>query len=837
LTRRQALIAWALCCLLAGGVFLVYAITSLTVGRGQYVMPLDDVYIHFQYAKQMALGQPYVYNPGQPPTSGATSFLYPFILAFGYLIGFQGLNLGIWAMSIGALALACSAYLMVLLARALNAPYWLSLIGAAIFALSGPIEWHFMSGMETGLVTLLVLLTLYQYVQKNVRGVGISGTLLAMIRPEGGLLALIAATLIIFEAKKDRHWLLLTIAALGVQPMANLLFTGSMVATGNQAKSILGMIPFYWDVVIQRIASNFVNIWRDFLIPTSFLDPLSAVGFIFIGILAFVGFITLMLKPESRRVGLLILVWLLVGTAAISTLDTAFWHFKRYQMPIISLLYVLAVCGWMGYRQLSTFLERDGFMSGRIELSILFFVMLGFFLVNSAANYWYRYAANVSYVYAQPLQMARWLDANTPPDATVAVHDVGMMRYMGNRTTIDIVGLTTPGAADAWRNGPGTVAEFLIQVRPDYIAAYTSARGLSYLATTGIYNYGNALVEFPINVDMSANVALAAETSEVVQGIYQPDWSGLFMTNQNSQQPEVYPLRNFEFIDSINVGNLNSETAHHYQWQVGERLSGFATEVREMYAYHCTVDNALCSTLDGGRLINGEESFTLSTHPNQDLLLITRLHPANYGTYDMYVNEQFVDRKWIPQILGTWFEIATLIPSTFVTGTETHIRIVPNTPSGYYMPYYHWALQGEYEPPTETYVESDIQVSFQNGALTMEITPPGYHITGLLFWEMSLHVSDQVEGNYKFFIHVYDDITQPPIAQCDTYLLHTELLGNMLPGAYDYLTGCGISPTPPGHYQVAIGMYDAVTLQNLHPDSGGDELGRVFIGEIHIPEN
>ncbi|MBZ0275533.1 MAG: hypothetical protein K8I60_05285, partial [Anaerolineae bacterium] len=106
--HRRSHAVWALCCLIAGGVFLVYALTSLAAGRGEFVLPMDDVYIHFQYARQMAVGQPYVYNPGLPPSSGATSFLYPYILAVGYLAGFRDLNLGLWALIVGALALAGS---------------------------------------------------------------------------------------------------------------------------------------------------------------------------------------------------------------------------------------------------------------------------------------------------------------------------------------------------------------------------------------------------------------------------------------------------------------------------------------------------------------------------------------------------------------------------------------------------------------------------------------------------------------------------------------------------------------------------------------------------------
>ena len=47
-----------------------------------------------------------------------------------------------------------------------------------------------------------------------------------------------------------------------------------------------------------------------------------------------------------RLVGVMIALWLLAGTAAISTLDTAFWHFKRYQMPLIALFFPLAGWGW-----------------------------------------------------------------------------------------------------------------------------------------------------------------------------------------------------------------------------------------------------------------------------------------------------------------------------------------------------------------------------------------------------------------------------------------------------------------------------------------------------------
>ncbi len=128
---------------------------------------------------------------------------------------------------------------------------------------------------------------------------------------------------------------------------------------------------------------------------------------------------------------------------------------------------------------------------------------------------------NVGYVYAEPLQMARWLQANTPEDALIAVHDVGMMRYIGGRSTLDMVGLTTAGAAAYWRNGPGSVAELLMQKQPDYIAAYGEGHGLGLgeIAKTSIY--GSPLATFNVDLDPNYNVALAAD----IQGVYQTDWT------------------------------------------------------------------------------------------------------------------------------------------------------------------------------------------------------------------------------------------------------------------------------------------------------------------------
>ncbi|PJF33241.1 MAG: hypothetical protein CUN49_19060, partial [Candidatus Thermofonsia Clade 1 bacterium] len=97
----------------------------------------------------------------QPPTSGATSLLYPFILALGYRLGFTGEWLGLWALGIGVLTWLGSAWLIFSLLRAeAESVHAIALSVAAIFALHGSLAWAFLSGMETGLFIYAILLTL-----------------------------------------------------------------------------------------------------------------------------------------------------------------------------------------------------------------------------------------------------------------------------------------------------------------------------------------------------------------------------------------------------------------------------------------------------------------------------------------------------------------------------------------------------------------------------------------------------------------------------------------------------------------------------------------------------
>jgi hypothetical protein len=287
--------------------------------------------------------------------------------------------------------------------------------------------------------------------------------------------------------------------------------------------------------------------------------------------------------------------------------------------------------------------------------------------------------------------------------------------------------------------------------------------------------------------------------------------------------------------DYVDVGNLENEATHNYQWTDVEPLVGFPTEVHEFNYLNCYT---VCQITDGGRRIDGEEHFDISgTNAGNpySTLLITRVHPLASGTIDVYANDHFVATRWIPELPGNWLEIPTLIPAKYqsINSENTHIRIVPHVPNNYYMPFNHVAYS--YLDSSAANKISNPLATFQNGAIELGAAKLDYQVDqAKLGVNFEWYTDGSAKGDYKVFVHVYADKNQPPVAQLDMRPGNGTLPpGNWLPGVLRDTITVDLKGVPPGKYQVAIGMYDPITQQRL-PPSGGDDQNRLFIGEVEI---
>jgi len=167
----------------------LFQVWEWTHTGGQPGAPLDDVYIHFQFARNLATGHGLAFNPDQP-TPGSTSPLWAFLLAGIYRLS--------GALFTPARLISASAFLLTAMAAYVLARRLLNDRGAALLigiltALSGRMAWAGLSGMETTLFALVSILSILRHDTERRRNLPALGSaalfgLASLLRPEGYLL-------------------------------------------------------------------------------------------------------------------------------------------------------------------------------------------------------------------------------------------------------------------------------------------------------------------------------------------------------------------------------------------------------------------------------------------------------------------------------------------------------------------------------------------------------------------------------------------------------------------------------------------------------------------------
>ena len=186
---------------------IFYLIFEYIFTNGQMGVPLDDTWIHFQFADNFAKGYFYQYNPGEY-TAGTTSPLYVIVLA---AVSFILKNFIVSSVFISSLfyLLTCifiykisliifkeySTFTDTISASGIT-PEYISLLTAILTAFTGRIVWSALSGMETTMFMFFCILGIYYHI-KNLRSGKFSllpplfFSLAAASRPEGYLLFVI----------------------------------------------------------------------------------------------------------------------------------------------------------------------------------------------------------------------------------------------------------------------------------------------------------------------------------------------------------------------------------------------------------------------------------------------------------------------------------------------------------------------------------------------------------------------------------------------------------------------------------------------------------------------
>ncbi len=434
--------------------------------------PLDDAWIHAQFARNLATGHGFSYT-GDRWVAGSTAPLWTFALALGYLLI---PNIVIVAKTLGLL---CQAATGIAAARLGN---WLSesrLIGftSGLLAAATPIlVWGGVSGMEVPLAAGLVLLGIDQHLRaKSATGV-LWLALACLARPECLTILALAIADLIWKWLRHREAIhmrqllqALGVAALILGPWIafNYATIGKPLPTTFYAKSGSGLVRA-WE---QRDA---VMAQRDVLV----FGPQAVINFAIIlgdqlGLVAWlipIGLIACAAMRPRRHAAiflflLLVIVPFTMGLTAPQRLKLSN---ERYVPQLIAIGAVLAGAGLLPVmRALAAAIAS---VPARAAATAALPVLLVWPVASRTLDGTFWFVRSVKNIQELHVALGEWIRWHIPPGATVATNDVGAIAYFGRHPILDIEGLVSPEAL-AYR-GTGRGLRVVEAFHPDYLVIF-----------------------------------------------------------------------------------------------------------------------------------------------------------------------------------------------------------------------------------------------------------------------------------------------------------------------------------------------------------------------------
>jgi hypothetical protein len=651
-------------------VTLVMFLFGLLGSGGHLAAPLDDTFIHLQYARQLAAGHPFEYNTGDMPSSGASSFLYPFILAPAFLLGIDGTSAILYAIALGFFGHLTSILLLYKLAYHLfNRP--VALLSASLLLLDGRTNWHALTGMETILYMGALVAFFHSWAKgiSNNRFISIAliGSLTALLRVEGHIIAsVICAVGMVYLWRSRgfaRQLIYLTFPFLiGLIPyITNFVLTGRWQFNTTMSKSSFFMpyLPLFEQIWL--VPAHFLEMVRDVYLGLNV--PFSSFPLLITVPLAAIGIMLALADRTHKVLNTMLLFGLILGSSlALIPRGT---HFDRYFTPydFVVWLYFAAGVVWLAellYRLLPAEVSRKAAYAGVTGTVVLF-------LLPQFLRYFFLFGESTRDIYYQQVVFSEWIRENTPVDARIAVNDVGAHKYLGDRYITDLVGLTDNELPGVFFSGWGSIYDVLTtwpeDKRPQYVLVHPDVYFL-------INNIGDSVAQGFLTPQYSIAVQEIVITAAPIETLYKINWE-----RASLDQSRTYLLHTGEaYLDAINVGYLPDEKFHRY------RTEGKQASIPEPKSFLTTGEYASASAglSESGRKHSGWEQFTVRSIPGRPLMLVTRtlLSPGATQRLKVLVNEREVGFWEVHNDRGgLWQEYEYAIPAEFITADRTTIRI------------------------------------------------------------------------------------------------------------------------------------------------------------------
>jgi len=399
--------------------------------------PLDDAWIHQTYARNLAHTGQLSYVPGQP-SAGSTSPLWTILLSIGYLLR---LDYRLWTYFLGAVGLALTAWTAYRLAhRLFPDQLWAAPLTGLFCALEWHLTWAAFSGMETILFTWLALLTMNLQlaicsspfaIRHSLFAVaGIVAGLLTLTRPEGLLLAGLVGLALLWRAWCEARWQgVLAVAGYG---LAFALVISPWLAFNLCVSEQPFPNTFYAKQAEYRILLS-LPLWSR--LARVLLPTIAGAQFILVPGFLYAAFRALRSTPRTASIPFL---WWLVTVLVYALRLPVNYQHGRYLIPTIPILVILGSWGTLSLLRPDSRQTMARVFSRAMSIAALVLLLI-FWIIGARA-----YAADVGFIEGEMVGVARWLEANAPSDALIAVHDIGAVGYWVDRPLLDLAGLITP---------------------------------------------------------------------------------------------------------------------------------------------------------------------------------------------------------------------------------------------------------------------------------------------------------------------------------------------------------------------------------------------------------
>lgn len=412
--------------------------------------PLDDSWIHAHFARNLAEGAGFSYNPGVP-VAGSTAPLWTLLLAAAFVVFGASLTA---AKTVGVATTIAAALVTRSAALAWGAPPPAALAAAVALVWTGAFAWGALSGMEVPLAALLVAAALWAHARDRLWWTAAFAALAVLARPEASLLVPLLLLARPLSWRRAGVFVVVTAAVLAPAVAFSLVTVGTAVPTTATAKIEGGLLGWLagvrepvWRLAVAR-PWEFLREWVTWLAATHWLLPVLLPPAV---VLAW--------RRGGGQLGIVSLA-LLVHPLAMATLapyrGPAFQE-GRYSMHLLPLaLVLLAVAAGAGWRR------RHG-------VALAVYLAIALVQLPIAAG---RYGWAVQNINAMQVHLGSWVDAHVPKRARLAVNDIGAIAWVSRREIIDLVGLVTPDVIPYRRQGEDGVIRYVSQTCPDYVIVF-----------------------------------------------------------------------------------------------------------------------------------------------------------------------------------------------------------------------------------------------------------------------------------------------------------------------------------------------------------------------------